>query len=220
MEPNYSKQRLIFRSKSLLLGWWEGCIPPIPPPKSATGHWFRIFCLLLARTENYRWKFKNFSIDLALPEDSSHCLLQKIRRMEDSPHIVSCTKISVILVMNVRWMTADVGRFVTVGSPLPRGESSGKRFCDNLSFCTLHRGIFRGGHWAMAPLWVARIAKLHRKVSKIKTWPPPPPPPPCKLGIRFDYTKGMLRAFLPGFGWKMGRNLSEDLFLFLLLLSS
>ena len=32
MEPNYSKQRLIFRPKSLLLG----CIPPIPP-KSATG---------------------------------------------------------------------------------------------------------------------------------------------------------------------------------------
>ena len=40
MEPNYSKQRLIFRPKSLLLGWWGGCIPPIPPPppppKSAT----------------------------------------------------------------------------------------------------------------------------------------------------------------------------------------
>ena len=31
MEPNYSKQRLIFRPKSLLLGWWEECIPPIPP---------------------------------------------------------------------------------------------------------------------------------------------------------------------------------------------
>ena len=31
MEPNYSKQRLIFRPKSLLLGWWGGCIPPIPP---------------------------------------------------------------------------------------------------------------------------------------------------------------------------------------------
>ena len=37
MEPNYSKQRPIFRPKSLLLGWWGGCIPPIPPPKSATG---------------------------------------------------------------------------------------------------------------------------------------------------------------------------------------
>ena len=29
------------------------------------------------------------------------------------------------------------------------------------------------------PLWVARIAKLHRKVSKIEAWPPL-----CKLGIR------------------------------------
>ena len=38
MEPNYSKQRLIFRPKSLLLGWWGGMHPPIPPPKSATGH--------------------------------------------------------------------------------------------------------------------------------------------------------------------------------------
>ena len=29
-----------------------------------------------------------------------------------------------------------------------------------------------GGHWAMAPLWVARIAKLPSKVSKIEAWPP------------------------------------------------
>ena len=35
MEPNYSKQRLIFRPKSLLLGWWGGMHPP---PKSATEH--------------------------------------------------------------------------------------------------------------------------------------------------------------------------------------
>ena len=32
MEPNYSKQRLIFRPKSLLLGWWGGMHPPHPPP--------------------------------------------------------------------------------------------------------------------------------------------------------------------------------------------
>ena len=44
------------------------------------------------------------------------------------------------------------------------------------------RGVFRGGHWAMAPLWVAKIAKLHRKVSKIETCPPPPPL--CKMGNR------------------------------------
>ena len=31
MEPNYSKQRLIFRPKSLLLAGGGGCIPPIPP---------------------------------------------------------------------------------------------------------------------------------------------------------------------------------------------
>ena len=31
MEPNYSKQRLIFRPKSLLLGWWGGMHPPHPP---------------------------------------------------------------------------------------------------------------------------------------------------------------------------------------------
>ena len=40
MEPNYSKQRLIFRPKSLLLGggcWWWGDAYP-PPPKSATEH--------------------------------------------------------------------------------------------------------------------------------------------------------------------------------------
>ena len=29
------------------------------------------------------------------------------------------------------------------------------------------RGVFRGGHW------VARIAKLHRKVSKTEAWLPP-----------------------------------------------
>ena len=35
----------------------------------------------------------------------------------------------------------------------------------------LLRGVFRGGgHWAMA---IARIAKLHSKVSKIEAWPPP-----------------------------------------------
>ena len=32
MEPIYSKQKLIFRPKSLLLGWWGGMHPPIPPP--------------------------------------------------------------------------------------------------------------------------------------------------------------------------------------------
>ena len=58
----------------------------------------------------------------------------------------------------------------------------------------------------MAPLlWVARIAKLHRKVSKIEAWPPL-----CKLGIR------LLAGNLSDFGRKTGRNLSEDLFFFAL----
>ena len=39
-----------------------------------------------------------------------------------------------------------------------------------------------GGALGHGPLWVARIAKLHRKLSKIKAWPPLPPL--CKLGIR------------------------------------
>ena len=39
-----------------------------------------------------------------------------------------------------------------------------------------------------------------------------PPPPLYKLGMRFDHTKGMCCAFLPGFGRKIGLNFSEDLF--------
>ena len=31
MDPNFAKLRLIFRPKSLLLGWWGGMHPPIPP---------------------------------------------------------------------------------------------------------------------------------------------------------------------------------------------
>ena len=32
METDFSKWRLIFRPKSLVLGWWGGCIPPLNPP--------------------------------------------------------------------------------------------------------------------------------------------------------------------------------------------
>ena len=60
----------------------------------------------------------------------------------------------------------------------------------------------------MAPLWVARIVKLHRKVTKLRH----APPPPCKFGIRFDHIKGMICAFLLGIGLKIGGNLCEDLF--------
>ena len=68
-----------------------------------------------------------------------------------------------------------------------------------------------GGIVPCPPLWVARIAKLHRKVSKIEAWPPPPL---CKLGIRFDHTKGIFGAFLLGFMLEIGLHLSEDLFFF------
>ena len=39
-------------------------------------------------------------------------------------------------------------------------------------FLNNHPGAYLGGHCAMAPLWVARIVKLHRKVSKIEACPP------------------------------------------------
>ena len=51
------------------------------------------------------------------------------------------------------------------------------------------------------PLWVARIAKLHRKVSKIEAWLLP-----LQVGHQGLGSKS------PDIGQKMGRNLSEDLF--------
>ena len=41
-------------------------------------------------------------------------------------------------------------------------------------------------------------------------------PPLCKLGIRFDHSKGIFCAFLLGFMLEIGLNLSEDLFFFAL----
>ena len=55
----------------------------------------------------------------------------------------------------------------------------------------------------MAPLRVVRIAKLHRKVSKIEAWPSP-----LQVGHQALGSKS------PDFGRKMVRNLSEDLFFF------
>ena len=40
------------------------------------------------------------------------------------------------------------------------------------------------------------------------------PPLLCKLGMRFDHTKGMFCAVLFGYGLKIGGNLSENLFFF------
>ena len=57
------------------------------------------------------------------------------------------------------------------------------------------------GPWP--PLWVARIAKLYRKVSKIEAWPHPFASWASGFGLEIN-------------GRKMGRNLSEDLFFFAL----
>ena len=84
--------------------------------------------------------------------------------------------------------------------------------------CAPTRGVFRGGALCHGPpFWVARIVKLHRKVSKLVACPPPPL---CKFGIAFDHTKGMFCAFLLGIGLKIGGILSEDLFFALHLILS
>ena len=63
----------------------------------------------------------------------------------------------------------------------------------------LRAGVYLGGgHWAMAPVWVARIAKFHRKVSKIEACPPPP----------FASWASGFGLEITCFGRKMGRNMS------------
>ena len=59
MEPNYSKQRLIFRPKSLLLGWWGGMHPPIPPLNPPLG------CCNDEHTRTLAW----WTLSLALVEE-------------------------------------------------------------------------------------------------------------------------------------------------------
>ena len=66
------------------------------------------------------------------------------------------------------------------------------------------RGVFmKGAIGPWPPLWVARIAKLHRKMSKIEACPPP---------LQVEHQA--LGSKSPDFGRKLGRNLSEDLFFF------
>ena len=55
MEPNYSKQRLIFRPKSLLLDWWGGMHPP---HKSATEHMLPYLKSLHFLPVKFRIEFK------------------------------------------------------------------------------------------------------------------------------------------------------------------
>ena len=61
--------------------------------------------------------------------------------------------------------------------------------------------LWGGGIGPWPPLWVARIAKLHKKVSKIEAWPSPP----LQVGHQALGSKS------PDIGRKMGRNLSMTL---------
>ena len=67
------------------------------------------------------------------------------------------------------------------------------------------RGVFRGAIGPWPPLWIAKIAKLHRKVSKIEACPPPP--------LQVEHQA--LGSKSPDFEQKMGRNFVEDLFFLL-----
>ena len=77
-----------------------------------------------------------------------------------------------------------------------------------------NRGVFREeaiGPWP-PPFWVARIAKLHRKVSKIEAWPPP-----LQVGHQALSSKSRnIWVKDEMIGRKMGRILSKDLFIFAL----
>ena len=74
-----------------------------------------------------------------------------------------------------------------------RGKGQFCDFCGYLLWTAPFRGVFRGGH-------SARIAKLHRKVSKIEACPP------VQVGHQALGSKS------PDIGRKMERNLSEDHF--------
>ena len=75
---------------------------------------------------------------------------------------------------------------------------------------TSDRGVFRGEPLCNAPPLGRQNCKIAEK--RKQNWGMAAPL--CKVGIRFDHTKGMLFVILFGFGRKIGLNLSEDLFLF------
>ena len=71
------------------------------------------------------------------------------------------------------------------------------------------------------PFWVARIAKLHRKKSKIEACPPPlqvghqalgSKPPDFGRKMERNLSEDLFLCSSPDFGQKLRRNLSEDLF--------
>ena len=66
------------------------------------------------------------------------------------------------------------------------------------------RGVFRGGPLGHGPPFGSPgLQNCIKKWAKLRH-----APPHCKLGIRYDYTKAMLRAFLPGV-WLWNRTKSE-----------
>ena len=80
------------------------------------------------------------------------------------------------------------------------------------------RGVFRGGPLCHGPIFRPKSGEDQKKRSSLKFGPIFHPKPNSNLGIRFDHTKATFWAFLLGFGWKIGPNLSEDLFFFALYL--
>ena len=105
--------------------------------------------------------------------------------------------------------------------PKARTQKARPDLLHSTRMLAITRGVFWGGAigpWP--PFWVATIAKLHRKVSKIEAWPPL-----CKLGIRLwarnhlilgeKWNEIWVKTFFfcssPDFGRKMGRNLSKTI---------
>ena len=75
----------------------------------------------------------------------------------------------------------------------------------------LARGVFRGALCHAPPFGSTGLQNCRKKYAQLRHGPLF-----CKLGIRFDYTKGIFCAFLLGFMLEIRLNLSEDLFFLLL----
>ena len=89
--------------------------------------------------------------------------------------------------------------------PLRISDYASATRCNVCNYMGVGTGAYLGGALGHGPpIWVARIAKLRRKVSKIEAWPPP-----------FGNWASGFGLETPDFGRKIRRNLSEDLFFFL-----
>ena len=97
-----------------------------------------------------------------------------------------------------------------------RGKGQFCNFCGHLLWTAPLRGVFRGGH-------CARIAKLHKKVSKIEAWPSPFASWASGFGLEITWywakngTKFEWRPFFLLFTWfwaKNGTKFECDIFKF------